>query len=206
MRKTLVIGGVAALTLAAATGVALAQQPAPHAGERHAARGDADGDGRIGRAEFLSRLDRLTAADANGDGAVSRDEMRAQAVARRQAGAEARFARLDANHDGALSREEFMAREARQGRPDGARGGHGRHGARKAGFERRGDGERGPVQIAEARTRMEQAFTRLDTDNDGFLTEAERRAGASQAREHRRERMMARRAAQQASPPATASE
>ncbi|MDP3417424.1 hypothetical protein, partial [Falsiroseomonas sp.] len=102
MKKTLLVGGLAALTLAAGGGVAFAQQPA-------------DGADRLSRAEFVAqRVQRLTAADANGDGIVTAEEMRAAVQARRAAGAAARFDRLDANDDGVISRSEFdAAREAR---------------------------------------------------------------------------------------------
>ena len=69
---------------------------------------------------------------------------------------------------------------------------------------------RGPVVIADVQARAEQAFTRLDADNDGFVTAVEGRAGRQAMREQRRERMTERRAARQAqrqaSPPAPASE
>ena len=69
--------------------------------------------------------------------------------------------------------------------------------------------DRGPVVIAEAEARATAAFARLDADQDGFVTAAERQATRAGRREHRRERMAERRAArraQQASPPAPASE
>ena len=65
---------------------------------------------------------------------------------------------------------------------------------------------RGPISIAEAQGKAEQAFTRLDADRDGFVTAAERQAGMQAVREQRRERIAARQAQRQASPPAPASE
>lgn len=207
MSRTLLIGGVAAVTLAALAGAATAQQAPRATAERHAQRADTDGDGRISQAEFVGRrVERLTAADADRDGSVTREELRAQGHARMQQRAEARFARLDANSDGALSREEFTAARANGARrPMRAHGGPGRPGPRMAahGGPR---GERGPINVAEVQAKAEQAFTRLDADHDGFVTAEEARAGRQQAREQRRERMAARRAERQASPPAPASE
>ncbi|RZJ44113.1 MAG: EF-hand domain-containing protein, partial [Brevundimonas sp.] len=174
-----------------------------------AQRADTDQDGRISRAEFVSRrLDRLTAADTDRNGTVTPEERQGQRQAGRQQRAEARFARLDADNDGRLTREEFTAvrgpradHAARPGR-DHAR--PGRHGPRDAHAGSRN--QRGPVVIAEMQARSEQAFARLDADNDGFVTTEERRAGKQAAREHRRERMAERRAARQASPQTPASE
>lgn len=212
MSRTLLIGGVAAVTLAALAGVATARQTPPPAMEHqsHAQRGDTDGDGRISQAEFVDRrVSRLTSADGDRDGSVTREELRAQGRLRMQHHAEARFARLDLDSDGAISREEFTApRPARAGgaaRPMRDHGGPGGHGPRMARHGGQG-AERGPIAIAEVQARTEQAFTRLDADHDGYITAEESRAGKQQAREHRRERMAERRAAREASPQAPASE
>lgn len=202
MRKTFLVGGLAALTLAAAAGVAFAQQ-APG----RAMRADADGDSRLSQAEFVGqRIQRLTAMDADRDGSVTADERRAAMQARMAGRADARFDRLDADDDGAVTRAEFdAAREARgEARADRGhrpmrahrgpgRGGHGM-----------GRGEaRGPVVIADAQARAEQAFGRLDADHDGFVTADEHRAGRQAMREQRRERMTARRAARHGQDPAS---
>lgn len=212
MSRTLVIGGVAALALAALAGAATAQQPAAPNAERQARvqRADTDGDGRISQAEFVGRrIARLTAADADRDGTVTHEEMRAQGQASMQQRAEARFTRLDADRDGAISRAEFTAPRAVRAegdpRPMRAHSGPGHQGPRMARHAARG-AARGPIVIAEAQAKAGQAFTRLDADHDGFVTAVEARAGRQQAREHRRERMAERRAARQASRPAPASE
>lgn len=210
MKKTLFVGGLAALTLATAGGVAIAQQtparPAP------ALRADTDGDNRISQAEFVARrMQRLTAADADRDGSVTHEEMRATAQARRAERGAARFDRLDADKDGSISRAEFDAHhgaraQARDGR-GGMRGGHGGgrgHGPGGAGAGAMGAG--GPVVIAQARANAEQAFARMDANSDGYVTADERRAGRMTMREHRRGRMAGHHAAPQASPPAPASE
>jgi len=193
MQKTLLIGGLAALALAAASGVAFAQQ------SPRGMRADADGDRRLSQAEFVGqRVERLAAIDADRDGSVTVEERRTAMQSRRATRADARFERLDANDDGAVSRAEFDAvREARSNRgprPMRAHRGLNRMEAR------------GPVAVADVQTRAEQAFARLDADRDGFLTVDERRAGRMAMREQRRERMVERRAARQASPPAPASE
>ena len=206
MRKTLLIGGLAALTLAAAGGVAFAQQTPDHGA--HAMRADADGDNRLSRAEFVARrLQRLTAADADRDGSVTAAEMRAAAETRRAGQADRRFDRVDGNDDGSISRAEFdAAREARSERGPQMMRAH-RGPGRGHGPARMGRLEaRGPVVIADIQARTEQAFARLDADNDGFVTAAERQSGRQAMREQRRERMAARRAARQASPQAPASE
>lgn len=205
MHKTLLVGGLAALTLTAAAGVAFAQQ-AP----AMAMRADTDGDRRLSQAEFVGqRLQRLTAIDADRDGSVTADERRSAMQARRASRADARFDRLDGNDDGAVSRAEFdAAREGgREARAD--RGPRPMRAHRGPGRGQRGTGEmetRGPVIIADVQARAEQAFTRLDGDHDGFVTRAEGRAGRQAMREHRRGRMSERRAARQASPQAPASE
>lgn len=212
MKKTLFVGGLAALTLAAAGGVAIAQQtparPAP------ALRADTDGDNRISQAEFVARrMQRLTAADADRDGSVTREEMRATAQARRAERGAARFDRLDADKDGSVSRAEFDAHhgaraQGRDGR-GGMRGGHGGgrgHGPDGAGIGGGAMGAGAPVVIAQARASAEQAFARMDANSDGYVTVDERRAGRMTMREHRRGRMAGHHAAPQASPPAPASE
>lgn len=210
MRKTLLAGGLAALTLGGAlAGVAVAQQAPDTTRDRpaRAMRADTDGDRRLSQAEFVgARMQRLTALDANRDGSVTAEERGAAREIRRTQRADARFDRLDANDDGSISRAEFDARkDARAERPRRMRAHRGHGPARMARLE-----ARGPVVLAEAQAKAEQAFARLDGDHDGSVTAAERRAGRQALREHRRERMAERRAARQAqpqaSPPAPASE
>lgn len=200
MHKTLLAGGLAALALAATGGTAFAQAPDRPA---RAMRADADGDGRLSQVEFVSRrVERLTAIDADRDGSVTAEERRAALQARMAGRADARFDRLDADDDGAVSRAEFDAARAARGEAHADRGPRRMRGHR--GMARME--ARGPVVIAEARARAEQAFARLDVDHDGYVTGDEARVGRQALREHRRGRMAERRAARQASPRAPASE
>lgn len=209
MKKAILAGALAALTLAAG-GAVMAQQSPTEAPAPRAMRADANADSRISQAEFVARrVQRLTAADADRDGSVTAEEMRAAAQARKAARADTRFQRLDANGDGSISRAEFDA--PRAGRAEARPGRAARHGGPGRMAQRSPRAEaRGPVSITEAQAKAEQAFTRLDTDRDGFITAAERRAGMQAARQQRREGMAGRRAARQArtqaSPPAPASE
>lgn len=195
MSKAFLVGGLAALTLAAAGGVAFAQQAQDRPGR--AMRADTDGDSRVSRAEFVAqRIARLTAADADSDGSVTGPERRAAAEARRAQRTDVRFDRLDADDNGAVSRAEFAA----AGEARAERGG--RRAGRHQGPGRAGMGAGGPIMVADAQARAEQGFGRLDSDRDGYLTAEEGRAGHRAMREHRRER----RAARMASPQAPASE
>lgn len=196
MNTTQLLGGLAALALLAAGGVAVAQQ-ATNRPAAPAMRADADGDGRISQAEFVGRrLDRLRAADANGDGSVSPEERQAMRQAHRAARADARFDRLDADKDGAVTRAEFDAAHAARG-DRGPRGMRGRHGdGAHAGMR-----AATPVAIAGIEARAAETFARLDADRDGYLTVDERRAGRRQGMRGHRGHM-----APQASPPAASSE
>jgi len=201
MRKTF-IGGVAAVALAAVAGVASAQTPTPQPGAERVRplRGDADNDRRLSQAEFVDgRLARLTAADANGDGSVTREEMRATMQARRAERADKRFARLDADGNGAITRAEFDAARSERGpRRDRAHGGGRHHMMRVAHRDPRA--ERGPVVIADMRTKLTERFAKLDTNSDGFVAADEQRAARQAHREQRRERREARRMREPASP------
>jgi len=204
-KTTLAVGAAIAMTVLAG-GSALAQNEArPDRG----LRADADGDGRISRAEFVDRrITRLTAVDANRDGSVSVEERRSGVETRRNQRVSARFERLDQDSDGAVSREELTADSEMRGERAGRGGRHamGGRGGHRGGL---GGGERGPraeaagpFSIAEVQTRMATQFDRIDADKDGFVTLDERRAIRDGMREQRR----ARQTIGQPSPSATASE
>lgn len=205
MRNTF-IGGVAAVALAAVAGVAMAQSPAqsqtpqPGAERVRPLRGDADNDGRLSQAEFVDgRLGRLTAADANGDGSATAEEMRTALQARRADRADKRFAKLDADGNGVITRAEFDAARTERGpRRERAHGG-GRHHVMRVAHRGR-QAERGPVVIADMRTKLTERFARLDANSDGFVAADEQRAAGQAHREQRRERREARRMREPASP------
>lgn len=100
--------------------------------------------------------------DTDGDGRVSRSEFAANKQEKIQ--------RMDANNDGVLTPNESAAGKAEKkhwwSRSDKP--------AAKAGelnvADTNGDGQ---VTAAEATAYADKTFTRLDADNDGFLTEAE---------------------------------
>ncbi len=202
MRNTLFVGGLAALTLVAAGGVAVAQQATEQTGRHAPAHADTDGDGRISQSEFVGRrVQRLTQADADRDGSVTSEEMRVAMQARRAQHATARFDRIDANKDGAISRAEF----------DAGAGGRMRHGGdpmRRHGRGGAADARptRGPVAIADVQARATQAFDRMDGDHDGFITTDERQTARQAMRVRMSERRAAHRGERQASPSAPASE
>jgi Ca2+-binding EF-hand superfamily protein len=96
-------------------------------------------------------------ADANNDGAVTRAEF--------DAGRDAHFARLDANNDGALSQDEM---QAMRGHHRGGRGG-GMHSLR--GADANNDGN---ITRDEFLARPIEHFDRLDANDDGVISAAER--------------------------------
>lgn len=175
--KTVLISTCAAALLLTA-GAASAQSP-------RGQRIDADQDGRVSQAEFLSRLDRPAAADANRDGSITPEERRAAMQARVAQRRDAVFDRLDADNDGAITRTEFETRPERA--PRARMGGQQARRMHRAHAARAGMAGDRTVDLSQARERMVQTFARLDKDGDGYLTAEERRAGAMERREHRRE-------------------
>jgi len=156
MRNTIVITGVAALALAATTAIAVAGPgragcaggfgPAGGgmAGDRGAMmfqRFDADGDGRITRAEIDAALDdRRTRFDADGDGALSLEEFEPVWLELMRPRLVDRFQALDADGDGVVTDAEVAERVDRMMRRadvdgDGAIGAD----DRRAAMERLGD-------------------------------------------------------------------
>lgn len=178
--KTVLISACAAALLLTA-GAASAQSP------QRASRIDADADGRVSQAEFLSRLDRMAAADADRDGSITPDERRAAMQVRVAQRRDAAFTRLDADRDGAISRAEFDARSQAAERGPRARMNHGARRMHRGGAADAPARAERSVDLAQVRERMTQAFARLDKNSDGYLTAEERRDGRMQRREHRRE-------------------
>lgn len=115
--RRLAIVGVAAVTLAGATGVALADW----GGGRHGGgpgrammiehlfeRVDADGDGRITAEEIAAaKSARVKEIDPDEDGRVARDDFIAAAVERAREMAERRFTSADSDGDGFVDRAAF---------------------------------------------------------------------------------------------------
>lgn len=176
MTKKLMIGlSAAALTFAGA-GVAYAQA----------------GDGTTTRAEAQTRAATMFARmDANNDGRLD--------AADRTAREAARFARLDTDKNGSISPAEMSARHARgaegAGRGDHKRGhrmGGNRMGGRGHGMMmmRMADADSDQaVSQAEFAARALQHFDSADSNKDGSLTLAERRAAhqamRAQMKDHR---------------------
>lgn len=209
MKKTIMMGGAAALALAAAiAGTAMAQQATA---DRPTVRANADRNGQITRAEFVdARIQRLRAIDANGDGTITTAEQSDAKRARRAERLNGRFDRFDADRNGSISRAEFEARPDRGGR--GRSADRMRRGGPRAERMAARREARGPLVISEAEARATQAFTRLDANSDGALTPAERRSARQQmgqVRQERRAERMDRRSAagaQTRSPTAPGSE
>ncbi|MBX3477942.1 MAG: EF-hand domain-containing protein [Brevundimonas sp.] len=177
MKTRLIAACAAAFFLAPAAGALAQDAPRQGAPTRHASRIDTDNDGRISRAEFLSRIDRMAAQDTDADGTLSRDERRAAMQARMtQRRAEA-FARLDADGDGVISRAEFDAPRAKAGAAPRMRPGP---------HSRRGSIRSASLDLNQMRDRAAQAFDRMDADSDGYLSADERRAARAERRPHRR--------------------
>lgn len=191
MKLPLIAFAVASVTVA---GVAIAQ---PHRGAGPAAGGfailqhDANGDGRLTRAELdAAQKARFDAIDANKDGVAAPEEFKAfregQFAERREAFAQARFDALDADKNGQISRAEFAApakdgdgRGMRDGRGKGRHGGPGLHraGNRGGGDAIPGDANNdGKVSLAEFGARGAEAFARADANKDGVVTVTELQA------------------------------
>lgn len=184
MNKTLIGLSLAALALA---GTAYARQPGPGMdpmGDKTMTRADAQNHAAM----MFERM------DANHDGKL--DE------ADRAAHMGEMFDKLDTNHDGTISRDEFAAahRGGAMGHGDGGpgmgehrmdQGGGGGHG---------GAGGMGMMMMRMADTNKDNAvskdefvtaalkhFDMTDTDHDGKLTPAERKAAHAKMGEHRQQ-------------------
>lgn len=195
MKLALSVLGVSAAGAIALVSVAIAQPPGrgPGAAAGYALlQHDANGDGRLTRAEFdAAQKARFDAVDADRNGSATPAEFKArreaQADAMRVAATTDRFDSLDADKSGQLSRPEFAARPApgdrdgRGGRDGGPRGGHGPgrdgHGPHGMGPAKRADANAdGALTLGEFAGRGAEAFTKADADKDGVVTIAELQA------------------------------
>ena len=159
MNRTLIF-----TALALATGLALAQAPAPAGGETREAR----------VAEMRARMDaRFAEADKDGNGRIEKAE--AEAVGERFA---RRFERMDANKDGAVDREEMTAavRHAHE-RRRGAR--HAMQGHRAfmrglwIGLDDDKDGLVSRAELGDKMPRWSDKFEAMDANRDGKLSQGE---------------------------------
>lgn len=104
-------------------------------------------------------------SDTNSDGVLTRQEF--------DAGRAADFSRLDADHTGQLTRQEMRADRAEHGEHRrGRRGGHRGEGMRQlASADANNDGN---ITREEFLARPNEMFQRLDANNDGVISTAER--------------------------------
>jgi Ca2+-binding EF-hand superfamily protein len=139
---------------------------------------DANGDGRLTKAEFdTAQKARFDAFDADRDGAVTPAEIKTERQERREGmrteTIAARFDALDTDRNGQLSRAEFSVRAAadNRGKPDGRRGhGGGRHRDPQAMLSRVDVNGDGTLSLNEFSARGAEAFARADTNKDGAVT------------------------------------
>lgn len=173
----------------AGSAVAIAQPPGPGPGPGGGGpfgllAMDANGDGKLTRAEFdAAQKTNFAKIDTNKDGTATPEEMRAFHKARtaemKAEMSRVRFEAADTDKNGQLSPAELAAAHDKGGR--GADGGRQHRGHGKG----RGDGMRGgpdggpdakPVTFAEFSARGVEAFTRADTNKDGTVTISELQA------------------------------
>jgi len=105
--------GLAALSVLAISGAAMAQPAAPAAADR-LMQADANGDGRITKDEIRAqRLTIFARMDVNSDGVVNVEDRPAaaegQAKTKRRRGGD--YARFDADNDGKVTQAEFVDRD-----------------------------------------------------------------------------------------------
>ncbi len=136
--------------------------------EKLLTRFDSNQDGQISKSEVEEvKTGFFNKADQNADGQLTKEEFSTLHDENQQAQMEAKFAALDSNNDGSLSLAEMMK---------------GKTGARaEARFNRvdsNGDGqvtleEMAAMGAARGEKQVDNQFTRLDTDKDGVVSQAE---------------------------------
>jgi hypothetical protein len=172
------------------------------AGTAYAAPGDARNEAPRGgvttksdaEARAVKRFARL---DVNQDGKIDA----ADRTQRRAARLDRRFERLDVNNDGQLSQVEFTARPvvAEGGRERGEmkqRPGRRQGAGMRMGGGRMADTDRdGAITQAEFTAAALHRFARLDSNQDGQVTDEERQSVRAEGQQRRHERMDRHRAA-----------
>ncbi len=175
--KSSIFALAAVLSVAATTPTLAAAQTTP--AKPGAARPAAAAQQPSTRANVAKGLDaNFKSVDTNGDGTLSTAELAAaegkvqqRRIAQRRAQHEAGFTRLDTNKDGALSKAEFMAAAptASAAAPNGA-----------ALVTRLDANKDGRVTADEYRAPVLAQFDRADSNKDGVLSDAERKAAVRQ--------------------------
>lgn len=108
--------------------------------------------------------------DANGDGRISRAEAAADP---RLAGD---FAQIDGNRDGDITRGELRAWRERQ-RPQREAERNQRFDERFAAADLNHDGKLSKLEVSEKMPRLQKSFAWMDENRDGFLSKTELRSG-----------------------------
>ncbi|NNC37834.1 MAG: hypothetical protein HKO02_10290 [Hyphomonadaceae bacterium] len=160
---------------------------------------DLNGDTFVDQTEFLSAAnEKFSTMDADGNGAVTKDERQAFRKLKREERAQRQFDRKDANNDGVISQQEDIdARAARDEKREAARAERRERKAergekRRSKEGRRGDRQRfnpdangdGVVDVAEHGAAAQQAFARMDTNDDGVLSAEELKRKKRRGRRH----------------------
>lgn len=147
------------------------------------AKGDADGNGVLTRAEAQAHAAQMFAKmDANKDGKLDAADRAARHVEMQAK----MFERLDANKDGSISKAEWdqhgadraaKRADAGEGKRDGMRGHHGKRGGHRGMMMGKADtdGDKA-ISQAEFQTAALARFDAADANKDGQVTAEERQA------------------------------
>ncbi len=162
--------GVTALCLGATISVTAFAGP-------HHKKADTDQNGEVSRAEFNTQHNqRFQAVDTNADGRLSKEERTAHKQTMRAQRATMRFDKLDANSDNFISRTEFAAVRAnpkpkmRKMKKHMKR----KHARLHKNAKPADTNQDGFIDRAEFDVRANDTFTKMDANNDGVLSQADR--------------------------------
>lgn len=180
MKKLMISAALGAMLVAGGVAAAQNAAPAPGAMPRHGLPGDANGDGKVTKAELTASLqERFAKMDLNGDGKITKEE-RDQLREKRF---DDRFAKMDADHNGQISKDEMKvaheARGERRGGPDGpGKRHHGRMGMKGGGMM--GADKDGVITREAFMARPLAMFEKADANKDGTVTAEEAKAAWAQ--------------------------